>query len=1302
PESLFILLTSDSGRAMLSTVTTVIVDEIHAVIGNKRGSHLALSMERLAALTKSPPVRIGLSATQKPIDAVARYLVGNRADTCTILDSGYRRESDLDLIVPDTALTAVMSMDGWQQIYDRLATLIEGHRTTLIFVNTRRLAERAARFLAERIGEDNVTAHHGSLAKEHRLRAEQRLKNGELRALVATASLELGIDIGDIDLVCQLGSPRSISTLLQRIGRSGHRIGALPRGRLFPLTRDDLVECTALLYSVKQGRLDTLSIPVGHLDVLAQHIIAEVACGEWQETGLFDLITGAWNFRDLEKDRYAQLIRMLVDGYSTRRGQRGRYLFRDAVNKILKPRKGAKLIAVTNAGAIPDQFDYDVILEPDGLFVGTLNEDFAFESLAGDIFQLGNTSYRILQVSQGKVRVADANGQPPNIPFWFGEAPGRSDELSTAVSDLRSILQEKLSVSRDTCLGWVMKNILNDPHAAGQLTDYLVISRAALGTLPTRERIILERFFDDNGDQHLVVHSPYGARVNRAWGLALRKRFCRQFNFELQAAALDDYIVLSLGATHSFDLEEIRHYLKSTTVREVLIQAMLAAPMFATHWRWNATIALAIQRFRNGSKTPPPFQRADAEDLMAVVFPDQLACQENITGEREVPDHPLVKQTVHDCLHDIMDIETLEQILHNIEAGEIEIICRDLAGPSPMAEEILHARPYAFLDDAPAEERRTRAVSPVSILDTLQAGQLGQLDHDAIRRVKEQSWPNMDSVDEFHDALYQLGFVKPADIASEKQAAGSQHLHKLIEQRRAGRFLINDQEYWVCAERSAQFRMAYPGLAALDDIAVPGDHGPGFADQDAALLDLLRSRLACLPMLQEREIQSDLQVEHGQLQQLLAALEQEGFLMRVTASDPVAWCERGLLARIHRYGLSALRQQIKAVSASRYMQFLLQWHGLGQDRGMGEAALARTLEMLEGFSCPAGAWETDIIPSRIKNYFGQDLDRQCSNGQFIWLRLATRKQSSGTDTGVRSKAGIIKHTPLAILPRNNERYWKSLLAPDSTDIPLSSTARQVHTLLMQLGATFFIDLVQESGLLRTQTEDALAELAACGLVTSDSFAGLRALVTPASKRPAYRGRRRRNVQTPGFDAAGRWTIISATGSPENTNSWLKTDEAALEHIAWVLLQRYGVVFYQVLERESVIPPWRELLYLYRRLEARGEIRGGRFVEGFSGEQFALPEAVGLLNGKPPESRLLKISACDPLNLLGIILPGDRIPATARQHIILEDGIPVAQLSGREIHFLKETDPEAEWRIRQFIAADQPAHRSTQSGKNYLQ
>ena len=786
PESLYILLGSESGRRMLATTRTVIVDEIHAVAPNKRGAHLALSLERLVALCGDGLLRIGLSATQKPIEEAARFLVGAGPDgapsaECTIIDVGHRRARDLAIEVPPSPLEAVMSNEVWEQVYDRLAELIEGHATTLIFVNTRRLAERVTRHLSERVDERLVSAHHGSLAREHRLDAEQRLKRGELKALVATASLELGIDIGDVDLVCQIGSPRSIASFLQRVGRSGHAVDGTPKGRLFPLSRDDLVECAALLDSVARGELDRLTLPEQPLDVLAQQIVAEVGAREWHEDELYALMRRAWPYRALARGEFAAVVAMLAQGFSTRRGRRGALIHHDAVNHVLRGRRGARLTALTSGGTIPDNADYQVILEPEDQFIGTLNEDFAVESMAGDVFQLGNNSYRILRVERGTVRVEDAHGMPPTLPFWLGEAPGRSDELSLSVSRLRADLGALLAAdpTGGSALPWLMEQGGLDEPGAAQLVDYLAAAHAALGCLPTQDTIVLERFFDAVGGMQLVIHSPYGSRINRAWGLALRKRFCRKFNFELQAAATEDTIVLSLTTAHSFELAEVARYLHAASVRQVLIQALLDAPMFITRWRWVGSVALALPRFRGGKKVAPQLARMEAEDLIAAVFPDQLACAENLVGERELPDHPLVGQTIADCLHDAMDIEGLERLLARLESGEIGVVTRDLTEPSPLALEVLAARPYAYLDDAPLEERRTQAVMSRRWLAPEEAADLGRLDPEAIARVRAEAWPDPANADELHDALVWLGFL------SEKEVQAVEELERLARGARA-------------------------------------------------------------------------------------------------------------------------------------------------------------------------------------------------------------------------------------------------------------------------------------------------------------------------------------------------------------------------------------------------------------------------------------------------------------------------------------------------------------------------------------
>jgi ATP-dependent Lhr-like helicase len=1277
PESLYILLTSDSGREMLVSVRSVIIDEIHALAGNKRGAHLSLSLERLSHLTAMPPVRIGLSATQKPIESIARYLIGTSFPPCTIIDTGHKRQRDLQIEVTGSPLEAVMAAEVWGEIYNRLEQLIEQHRTTLIFVNTRRLAERAAAALAERLGEEFVTAHHGSLAKEHRLAAEQRLKQGTLKALVATASLELGIDIGDVDLVCQLGSPHAISTFLQRAGRSGHSLGAIPKGRLFPLSRDDLVECTAILAAIQQDELDHISIPDHPLDVLAQQIVAEIACREWREDALYQAYSTAWPYRELKYEQFMDVVKMLSDGFHTRRGRRSAYLHRDAVHGILRARKGARLSAIVNGGAIPDQFDYDVILQPEGVFIGTLNEDFAFESLPGDIFQLGNSSYRVLKVEQGRVYVEDAHGQPPNIPFWFGEAPGRSDELSLAVSDLRSVLDEKLEQGQDEAYRYVTAELQLPHDAAEQLVQYLAAAKAALTVLPTRQHIVFERFFDETGDMHFVIHSTFGSRINRAWGLALRKRFCRRFNFELQAAATEDTIVLSLGPTQSFPLEEPAQYLKAATVKDILIQALLAAPIFPTRWRWIANTALAVPRNRAGKKVPAYFQRNDAEDLIALIFPDQLACQENIAGNREIPDHPLVNQTLSDCLHEIMDITGLERLLTGIEQETITIICRDLASPSPLAMEILNARPYAFLDDVPAEERRTLAIQQRRFMDPQTAGEIGRLNPKAIENVRNEAWPEAHTPDELHDALVVLGFLTEAEgkrgplsnFQDNPDQGWAGFIESLKQSRRAIVItLANNTRLWVAAERLQVMQMLFPA-AEIHPFIEPVAANEA-SDRESALREIIRSRLEGLGPVTAAQLAEPLALDNAPIDQALNALQQEGFVIQgrfTPEANSIEWCERGLLARIHRYTLKQLRSEIEPVAQADFMRFLFRWHGL-HDPGEGEAALQQRLLQLEGLCLPAASWEADILPARIRYYLSSDLDKLCSSGKITWLRL----QTTAGSTLPKRKNPAGKTTAISFIIRPHLHHWRAYAPlPSREALALSGNAQKAYDMLKEWGASFFEELRVETGLLKSQLEEALAELVAWGLVTADSFQGLRTLIT--SQKVQHRRRKRYPSYDP-FSASGRWVLVRSSQA-------IEVDRYRnCEYIAQVLLRRYGIVFRKLLEQENIVPSWRELLYVFRRMEARGELRGGRFVQGFAGEQYALPEAVSSLREirkQPKKGDLITISAADPLNLTGIITPGQRIAAQANQRVLYRDGIPLSISSKGKTSSVKSIESQEE-------------------------
>jgi ATP-dependent Lhr-like helicase len=1196
PESLYLLLTAERSRAMLKTARVVIVDEIHAVLQSRRGAHLALSLERLDHLCGRKLQRIGLSATQKPIDEVARFLT--REPAC-VVDKGHQRKIDLAVEVPHSPLEAVMSHEVWKEIYDRLVALIEEHRTTLVTVNTRRLAERMAHQLSERLGADHVAAHHGSLAKEARLEAEEKLKEGKLKVLVATASLELGIDIGHVDLVCQISSPHRIASFLQRVGRSGHTLHGVPKGRIFPLTRDDLIECAAMVRAVHDGELDRVAVPDQPLDVLAQQIVAEVAAQEeWDEQELHGVFTRAYPYRALEKSRFDEVVEMLARGYATRRGRRAALIHYDSLNKKLRARKGSRLNAIVNGGAIPEVFDYRVLLEPEGHFIGTLNEDFAIESLPGDVFQLGNTSWRILRIGNGVVRVADAQGQPPSMPFWLGEAPARSEEMSAAVSALRAAVdfelpgpdQPRKDGELDPAIELLRNEYLLSQSAAEQIATYLAEAKRCLGVVPTRDAIALERFFDESGGMQLVLHAPFGSRINRGWGLALRKKFCQGFNFELQAAATEEGIILSLGEVHSFPLEEVLRYLQPNTVRETLVQALLQSPIFETRWRWSTTLALAVPRNRAGARVPNQLQRMYAEDLLQAVFPDAVACQDNLQGVREIPDHPLVNQALRDALEEAVDARGLEGVLNRLVAGEISWVARETPEPSVLSHELLNSAVYTFLDDAPLEERRTRAVYTRRATEVRNADDLGALDPAAIQRVREEAWPVANTPDEMYDALMVAGYIKETEMAP--------HWRSLVSQ--LGARAIRRDAAWLALER-----------------------------QNDDETEITASRLEVLGPIASPETP------------VLLALEGQGRILRGRfSSNDLEWCDRRLLARIHRYTLNKLRSEIEPVSASDFMRFLLHWqHVAGEDQVKGAEGLMAVVEQLEGFELAAAAWENDVLPARVADYDGALIDQLCLSGRVAWGRLTPGSRAP------------LRTSPIALLRRENLSHW-GVETQAVTD--LSADAKAVREALEKRGASFFHEVLQETRLLPTVVERGLAELAGAGIATADSFAGLRALLAPPEKRRGL------------IETAGRWSLFSRNAFD------------SVEAVARTLLKRYGVVFRVLLQREAHLPPWRDLVRVYRRLEARGEIRGGRFVAGFGGEQFAAPDAVGRLRAVRRMERIDElgvVSAADPLNLVGILTPEGRVPGVYRNRILLKDGLAIAAVEGGQVRRLADSSLE---------------------------
>ena len=1236
PESLYLLLTAERSRNMLRTARLVIVDEIHAVLQSRRGAHLALSLERLDYIAGRKLQRIGLSATQKPIEEVARFLT---AEACTIVNRGHKRNMDLAVEVPGSPLEAVMSHEVWQEIYDRLVALIEEHRTTLITVNTRRLAERMAHQLSDRLGAEFVAAHHGSLAKDVRLDAEHRLREGKLKVLVATASLELGIDIGHVDLVCQISSPHRIATFLQRIGRSGHTIKGVPKGRVFPLTRDDLIECTAMVRAVHDGELDRVEVPDAPLDVLAQQIVAEVSAEEaWSEKELLALVRRAYPYRALHDSDYVDVLQMLSNGFATSRGRRAALIHRDTLNGELRVRKGSRMHAIVNGGAIPEVFDYKVVLEPEGHVIGSLNEDFAIESLPGDVFQLGNTSWRILRIGNGTVRVADAHGQPPSMPFWLGEAPSRSTEMSAAVSRLRARVDALLpgpDVPRDVpsplgegqrggqlepAIRFLETEYLLSRIAAEQIAKYLGEAKRSLGLIPTTDSIALERFFDESGGMQLVLHAPFGSRINKAWGLALRKKFCQGFNYELQAAATEEGLILSLSNAHSFPLEEVFRYLHPNSVKETLTQAIIQSPIFETRWRWTSTLALAVPRNRGGARVPNQLQRMYSEDLLAAAFPDAAACQDNIQGAREIPDHPLVNQALRDALEEAVDLHGLERELKRLYAGELRTSARDTPEPSVLSHELLNSAVYTFLDDAPLEERRTRAVYTRRATEVRSADDLGALDPAAIERVREEAWPIASTADEMYDALMVAGYIGESELEP--------HWPALLNE--LGARAVKKDDAWYALERK-------------DDEAI----------------DIVASRLEVLgPVIESsfrRRPESNFDIAS-----ILLQLEGQGRILRgrfTPGTSEMEWCDRRLLARIHRYTLSRLRAEIEPVSAADFMRFLTHWqHVAGEDQVRGSDGLLAVIEQLEGFELAATAWEHDVLPARVADYGGEHLDRLCLSGRVMWGRL-----TPGT------KAPL-KTSPIALILREHAQHVipaRSSVIPAQAEIQseLSSGAQAVRDALTKRGASFFHELVSVTGLLPALVERGLAELAGAGVVTSDSFAGLRALLARQDKR--------RDL----VEAAGRWSLMPQEGASN------------FEAVARTLLKRYGVVFRSMLQRETQLPPWRELVRVYRRLEARGEIRGGRFVAGFGGEQFAASDAVGRLRAVRKMEKideLAVLTAADPLNLVGIVTPQARVAAIHTNRILLKDGLPIAALEAGEVRRLAETDLNDE-QLRSMLA-----------------
>jgi ATP-dependent Lhr-like helicase len=1214
PESLFILLTAERSRALLTGVTAVIVDEIHAVANSKRGAHLMLTLARLdelVAQTGGPrPQRIGLSATVSPIETIGAFL----GDRTKIVNVGNRRDMELSIAVPSDELGAVASGEMWAEIYDRVAETVRTYRTTLVFVPTRRMSERVAFALTERWGEGIVLPHHGSLSREARFEAENRLKEGSIRAVVATASLELGIDIGTVDVVVQLGTPRSIATALQRIGRSGHWVGATPRGILYATTRDELLECMALVRALRSGEMDALEIPPPAMDILAQQIVAACASHEWSATDLYDRFRSTYSYHDLKRGDFDAVVSLVADGITTARGRSGTFLHHDRVNGMLRARRGARLFAITCGGAIPDNANYTVIAEPEGQIVGSLDEDFAIESMAGDIFLLGTNSWKIRRVENGVVRVEDAHGSPPTIPFWNGEGLGRTIELSREVGALRDDIDARNDAE---AIELLMTQCAADRPGAEQIVAYIRAGKAGLGAIPTCRRVVAERFFDEAGGMQLILHAPFGARVNRAWGLALRKRFCVGFNFELQAAATDNGIVISLAEQHAFPLDAVFEFLKSSSVETVLTQALLPAPMFEARWRWNAVRALTIARMRGGRKVPPQLLRMRAADLLASVFPDQAACPENLTGPIRIPDHVLVRETIGNCLHEAMDIDGLVEILRDIEAGTIETVAIDTAEPSAFCHEILNANPFAYLDDAPLEERRTRAVT-LRRFSRDDGDGAGILDRAAIATVAEESWPVVRDAEELHDALSTLIVLPPV-------AQWQAWYDELQLQHRAALVTIGGKPFWTCAERLTLVRLAFgvtetaPPMAAVDGMPLPDDEA-------AAFTEVVRGWLECSGPVTVAEMGERLASPVDAVSSAMLRLESQGQVLRGSfrGTGDQEWCNRRVLARIHRLTIGRLRREIEPATASEFARFLYRWqHAAAGTRLHGIDGTLAVIKQLEGYEIPAAAWESQILPRRIAGYKPEFLDRLCYSGDVMWGRISPHPAlQADEDEDRRRRVRPTKLAPVSLFVRSSAG---SLIVRGEYSLDgLSECSRQVLVAIERRGAPFFAEIVSECRRLPAEVEEALWQLVAAGLVTADGFDALRSLID-AKRRLGEKGLRARPRSS-----SGRWTRLQASSETIDPEAFARR-----------LLDRWGIVFRDVTARESISPRWRDVLLSLRRMEARGEIRGGRFVATVVGEQFALPEAIEALRAARRSGvvdDVDPVSAYDPLQFAATLLP----------------------------------------------------------------
>jgi ATP-dependent Lhr-like helicase len=1265
PESLFILLTSPKFREKLAAVRHVIVDELHALAGNKRGAHLALTLERLERFVTSRgnarPNRIGLSATLNPIEKLAGFLAGydvtrdgaRSPRPIKIVRADDRiRAMDLQVIAPGPELGPLATHPHWEAMYDEVARLISEHRTTLVFTLSRRHAERVAINLQKRLGTDAVMAHHGSLARAERLLAEQRLKRGELKAIVATASLELGIDVGAVDLVCQLDTPKSISAAIQRVGRSGHSLGATPKGRFFALTTDDLLECGAAVRAIRHGHLDEVEIPMGCVDIAAQQIVAIAAEEEEiSEVDLLRVIRSAYNFADLDAAKLRHLLEQLSAELPDRIMGAAPKIFFDRVNARVRPRRSARLSVITSGGTIPEAGNYDVVIESEGRKIGDVEEDFAQESSRGDVFSLGSMPWQIQRSSRGRLMVEPAPGMAPTLPFWLTEAGGRSPAMSAEISDLRHEIWNRIE-RNESAEDWLMSECAMSERAATQAADYVRRGVEALGAIPDEKTVVIERFFDGLGGTQIVIHTPFGIRLNRGLGLAIRKRLCQSFDFEIQASAIDDGVLLALNSRHSFPLDTLFSMLKARNARDVLVQALLAAPMFEVRFRHVATRALAIMRSSRGKKVPAWIQRLRSQELLSSIFPGQQACFENRPGAIELPDHFVIEETIRECLEESTDLPRAIQLLEGIESGAIRTVTVDAIAPSVFAHRLLLAWDYSFLDDGERANRRSRTVTmnrgmaedvfrKEDLSDLLSAEAVESVVAEVTGRAPGRK-PR--SRDELFELIRAHGSLTLAEVEDRVGEGARAMIAELDSESRIARLSAESPERIIASEDKALCAAAYASASS---------------DGDAARLELVRRALKTCGPTTVGEIGARLHLKESDVEQNLAALEGQGAIFRghFTRSDTIQWCDRYNLERIHRMTLARVRAEIEPCADHEYAAFRLRWmHVGGTELPADQTGVAAVLEQLSGIAATPEIWEHAILPARLPGYRPEMLDLVCMSGQMKWVAVPGEIVEGARPANTPSRVTFVARKA-------------SLFAPGSDGAPEDAKEQAVLEALGAAGAQYLDEVAERANISERDALSALWRMAAAGRVSNDNFAPLRMFSDDRAAERALESVARR--PTTRHDAAvrarlksslaGRWSLIRAAETPA-----VGSDET--RDLALKLLERHGILAREMLGIESTHISWNEISFALRRLEYGGAIRRGWFVRSLSGEQYALPEAVEMLHAArnliPAREKPVALSAIDPANPYGAVIPGCGIAREAGNVIVLRAGRVIAGLQGR--------------------------------------